>query len=284
VNRHIVGPRYFETMGIPLLRGRSFREIAASSPPVAIINRLVAEGLFPHENPIGQRVAWRRGKETIAYEIVGVVGNTKSKTIGEKPRPCLFQLAAQNEKDLELFSSFGINLVVKTIGKPMALAPAVRQEVERLDPGLPVFGVETMEEQVGKSLVVARLAAWFLGAFGFLALTLATVGLYGLMSYSVAARTREIAIRMALGASTVRMLSLLARQGLSVVGVGLAVGLTASLAVGRLVSSLLYGVGSFDPLTFTAVPIVLAAVAGTSILLPARRATTVDPMVALRYE
>ena len=133
----------------------------------------------------------------------------------------------------------------------------MRREVERIDPALPVYGVETMEEQVGKSLVLARLAASFLGVFGFLALTLAAVGLYGMMSYTVAARTREIAIRMALGASAARAISMLAQQGLGAVGVGLAVGLAAGLAVGRLVSSLLYGVGSFDALTFIAVPIVL---------------------------
>jgi predicted permease len=284
-NRHLVGPRYFETMRIPLLRGRDFHDVPASSPPVAVINRVMAEHLFPSENPLGQRVGWKFRKESASYEIIGVVGNTKSKTIGEELTPCLYELTAQNEKDLESFSSFvGVSLVVKTLGKPKALAPAVQQEVERLDPGMPVFGVETMQEQIGKTLVLARLAAAFLGVFGFLALTLAGVGLYGLMSYSVAARTREIAIRMALGASAGRTLSMLARQGLSVVGVGLAAGLAAGLAVGRLVSSLLYGVGSFDPLTFISVPTVLVGVACFAILLPARRATKVDPMVALRYE
>ena len=284
-NRHLVGPRYFETMGIPLLRGRDFRDVPASSPPVAVINRVMAEHLFPHENPVGQRVGWGSGKESTVYEIVGVVGDTKSKTIGEALRPCLYGLAAQSETDLEGLSPFGgVSLVIKTVGKPKALAAIVQQEVERLDPGLPVYGVETMEEQVGKSLVLARLAASFLGVFGFLALTLAAVGLYGLMSYTVVARTREIAIRMALGASAQRTLSMLARQGLGTVGVGLAAGLAASLAVGRLVSSLLYGVGSFDPLTFIAVPIVLVLVACFAILVPARRAAKVDPMVALRYE
>jgi putative ABC transport system permease protein len=284
-NLHMVGPRYFETMEIPLIQGRDFRDIPASSPLVAVISRTMAEKLFPNENPIGQQIAWKFAKEKKTYEVIGVAGDTKSKTIGEPVGPCLYELAAQNEKDVEAFSAFGgVSLVVKTVGKPQALVAEVRQEVERLDPAMPVYGVETMEEQVGKSLVVARLAAWFLGAFGFLALTLAAVGLYGLMSYSVAARTREIAIRMALGASTERTLSLLARQGLSIVGVGLAAGLAASIVVGRVVSSLLYGVGSFDTPTFIAVPIGLVCVTCFAILVPARRATKVDPMVALRYE
>jgi predicted permease len=279
-NRHVVGPRFFETMGIPILRGRSFRDIPASSPPVAIINHVMAERLFPKEDPVGQHVHWWNK----VYEIAGVAGDAKSKTIGEALTPCLYQLAAQNEADLALFSSIGISLVVRTAGKPMAVAPSVQREVERLDPTLPVYGVETMEEQVGKSLVVARLAASFLGAFGILALTLAAVGLYGLMSYTVAARTREIAIRMALGASVARTLSMLARQGLRMVGMGLAAGLAAGLAVGRLVSSLLYGVGGFDPLTFITVPIALVFVACVAVLVPARQAAKVDPTVALRYE
>jgi ABC-type antimicrobial peptide transport system permease subunit len=230
-------------------------------------------------------VGWGSGKESTIYKIVGVVGDTKSKTIGEALRPCLFGLAAQNETGLEGLSPFGgVSLVIKTVGKPKALAAIVQQEVERLDPGMPVYGVETMEEQIGKSLVLARLAASFLGVFGFLALTLAAVGLYGLMSYTVVARTREIAIRMALGASAERTLSMLARQGLSAVGVGLVAGLAASLAVGRLVSSLLYGVGGFDLLTFITVPIVLVLVACFAILVPVRQAAKVDPMVALRYE
>jgi predicted permease len=281
----MVGHHYFETMGIPLLKGKDFRDIAISSPPVAVISRAMADQLFSNENPVGQRIGWQYGQDKQTYEIVGVVGDTKSKTIGEALRPCLYELAAQNGKDLEGFRSFGgVSLVIKAAGNPRALIPLVQQEVERLDPGLPIYGVETMEEQVGKSLVLARLASWFLGGFGLLAVTLAAVGLYGLMSYSVASRTREIAIRMALGASAETTLSMLARQGLVVVVVGLAAGLAASLAVGRLVSSLLYGVGSFDPLTFIAVPLVLVCVACFAILLPARRATKVDPMVALRYE
>jgi len=279
-NRHVVGPRFFETMGIPILKGRSFRDIPASSPQVAIINRVLAERLFHTQDPIGQRVRWWNKD----YEIAGVAGDAKSKTIGEALTPCLYQLAAQNAEDLASFSSAGIFLVVRTAGEPKALAPVLEREVERLDPTLPVYGVETMEEQVGKDLVLARLAAVFLGVCGFLAVTLAAVGLYGLMSYSVAARTREIAIRMALGASVTRTLSMLTRQGLTTVGVGLAVGLAAGLAVGRLVSSLLYGVRGFDPLTFVAVPAVLLCVAGFAILMPARQAAKVDPMVALRHE
>ena len=272
-------------MGIPLLKGRDFRDITVSSPPVAVISRAMADLAFPNENPIGRRIGWQSEKNKQDYEIVGVVGDTKSKTIGEALKPCFYELLAQNGKDLEGFRSFGgTSLVIKTAGNPLAITPLVRREVERLEPGLPIYGVETMEEQVGRSLVLARLASWFLGVFGLLAVALASVGLYGLMSYSVTARTREIAIRMALGASPERTLSMLVRQGLGIVGVGLAAGLAAGLAVGRMVSSFLYGVAGFDPITFVAVPFVLACVACVAILLPARRATKVDPMVALRYE
>ena len=284
-NRHLVSARFFETMGIPLIRGRDFRAVSPSSPPVVVVNRALAERLFPDENPLGRQVAWGSEKAGKAYEIIGVVGNSKSKTIGEALTPCLFEFAAQNQKDLAGFSGFGgLSLVIRTAGDPKAAITAVQHEVEGLDPVLPVYGVETMEEQAGKSLVLARLASWFLGVFGFLAVTLAAVGLYGLMSYTIAARTREIAIRMALGASAKRTLSMLARRGLGIVGVGLAIGLAGGSAVGRLVSGLLYGVGSFDPLTFVAVPLALIGVAGLAILLPAHRAAKVDPMVALRHE
>jgi predicted permease len=284
-NLHMVGPQYFATMGIRLIKGRDFHDIATTSPLVAVLSQATADKLFPNQNPLGQQIGWKFGEEEKTYEVIGVVDNTKSKTIGERLRPCLYELAAQNETDIEAFSSFGgISLVVKTTGNPKALLAGVQRQVESLDPGMPIYGAETMEEQVGKSLVVARLAACFLGAFGFVALALAAVGLYGLVSYSVTARTREIAIRMALGATPERTLSMLARQGLTIVGAGLGVGLVASIAVGRLVSSLLYGVGSFDNLTFVTVPCVLSGVAIFAILLPARRATKVDPIVALRYQ
>ena len=281
---HMVGPHYFETMGIPLKRGRDFRGIPVTSPRVAVISRSMAAQLFPSGDPIGRQVGWEWGKLKKSYEVIGVVGDMKSGTVGEVPSPCLFELAMQNQDDAEMFSRVGINFVVETAGKPKTLALLVQQEVANVDPGVPVYGVETMEEQVGKSLVVARLVASFLGAFGFLAVALAVVGLYGLMSYSVNARTREIAIRMALGASAERTLFRLVRQGLSVVGLGLAAGVAAGFAVDRLVSSLLYGVGSFDGTTFVVVPITLMGAACLAIVLPARRATKVDPMVALRYE
>jgi len=284
-NLHMVGRRYFETMGIPVLNGRDFREPTSSSSMAAVINRTMAEHLFPNENPIGRQIRWQFGDEKKTYDVLGVVGDAKSKTIGEPFRPCLFELASQNQKDLRMFSSFGgVSVVIRTVGDPKALAPAVAQAVERFDPGLPVYGVESMQEQVAKSLVLARLVSWFLGVFAILAVVIAAVGLYGLISYSVTARTREIAIRMAMGASRESTLSLLARQGLSVTAVGLVAGLAVGLAVGRVVSSLLYGVGGFDVLTFTTVPVVLLLVSCIAILLPARRATKVDPVAALRHE
>ena len=189
---HVVGPHYFATMGIPIIRGRDFRDSGPSMPEAAIVSRSMAENLFPSENPIGQHLGWEWPGEKRIYEIIGVAGNTKSKTIGEAPRPCIYELASQNKTDLAGFTGFGgVSLVIKTAGEPRALVRAVQQEVERLEPGLPVYGVETMEEQVGKSLVVARISAIFLGVFGLLALSLAGIGLYGMMSYTVAARTRR---------------------------------------------------------------------------------------------
>ena len=284
-NVHVVGSRYFQVMGIPLVRGFDFNDVPASSPPVAVISQSMARDLFPREDPLGRSIERTVGSEKKSYEIVGVAGDTKSATLGEGFQPVVYELMGQDFKELEGFSSFGgISLVVKTSGDPRAFVETVRQEVERLDPGMPIYGVETMEEQVGHGLVISRVCAIFLGAFGGLGLTLAAVGLYGVMSYLAASRTREIAIGMALGAPAGRMLATLSLEGLRVVGIGGALGWVASLLVGRLASSLLYGVGWRDPAAFVGAPVLLVFVAVVSVLLPAWRAVRVDPLVALRHE
>jgi predicted permease len=284
-NVHVVGARYFEVMGIPLLKGPGFRTVPFSSPPVAVISQSTARNLFPGEDPLGRSIQGGFGSERTSYEIVGVAGDTKSATIGEQLQPVVYELMGQDSRELANFSSFGgISLVVKTFGDPRAFVPDALREVARVDPGMPVYGVETMEEQVGNGLVVSRVCAVFLGAFGGLGLALAAVGLYGVMSYAVASRTREIAIRMALGTSAGRMLATLSLQGLRAVGIGVALGWVASVLIGRLVATLLYGVSGTDPLAIGGAPILLVVVAAIAVLLPAWRVVRLDPMVALRYE
>ena len=273
-----VSTRYFETMGIPLLRGRDFGSQASSSQRVVIINATMAKRLFPDEDPIGRRV--RASNQT--YQIIGVARNSKSRTLGEDPRACIYHFLDQDPGATSSF--FGVALAVKTSGNPASMIRPVRQQVEALDPNLAVFNIETIKEHVGKALLIPRLCAWLFGVFGLVGLTLATVGLYGVMSYSVRRRTREIGIRMALGAPASGVLRMVARQGLILALVGLTAGLALALAASRFAASFLYGISATDRATFIGVPLVLLAVALVAILLPARRAARVDPLVALRYE
>ena len=177
-----------------------------------------------------------------------------------------------------------MTLVVRTSGEPLALAGTVREQLRALDPNLPVAEVRTLEEQFDLSLLPSRVAAYTLGGFGLLALALAAIGVYGVVSYSVAQRTREIGVRVALGARARDVLRLVLGEGLSVVGLGLVIGLALALGASRLFANFLYGVGAADPLTFVFVPALLGAIALVASYLPARRATKVDPMVALRLE
>ena len=291
VRVHVVGAHYFETMGIPLLRGRTFSHETSPSSSVAVISQAMAKDLFAGQDPVGRTIEGEgfgaRGTERRIYEVIGVVGNTKSKTVGEQLSPCLYLLMDQNPYEWAGFSSFvgsGVSLLIRTAGDPSRMADPVLRQVRKLDPDLPVYGIETMEEQVGKALLIAQVAATLLSVFGGLGLTLAGIGLYGVMSYSVSCRRREIAIRMALGASAPGTLRTIAREGVLCVAAGLAVGFGIAALVSRFASSLLYGVSAADPLTFVTVPLVLLSVAGVAVFLPARRATKVDPMVALRYE
>jgi predicted permease len=273
---YYAGSQFFETMGLPLLRGRDFDK--QSDAGAVILNQKAAERMFPNVDPLGRRVT----AENKTYEVIGITGNFKSRTLGEAPATAAFLfLEARPE---EVFSFYGISIVVKTAGDPNAMIRPVRQEIAALDPNLAVSGTETMDEHLDKALLIPRLSAVLLGVFGAVGLTLATVGLYGVMSYSVQRRTREIGIRMALGARAGGVLRLVARQGLALAGIGVAIGLAPALMVSRFAASLLYGVSTTDPLTFIAVPAVLLAVAVLAVLLPARRAARTDPLTALRYE
>ncbi|MET0645647.1 MAG: ABC transporter permease [Pyrinomonadaceae bacterium] len=273
---------YFNAMSIPVVTGRAFSERdAESAPRVVVVNEHFARRFFPGAEPareaLGKRISFR-GDGGPWSEIVGVAKDGKYWTIGEAPQLFVYSPLAQS------YSSFA-TLVVRTAGgDPRALVPALNAEVRALDPELPLFDVKTIEEHMGVSLFPARVAAALLGAFGLLALLLAGVGVYGVVSYAAAQRTREIGIRMALGAQRRDVLRLVAGRGMLLVAAGVALGLAGAFALTRFMEGLLYGVSATDPVTFALVVAVLLAVALLACLIPARRATKVDPMVALRYE
>jgi predicted permease len=277
-----IGAGYFQTMGIPLLRGRDFtpQDVTADlgGQPAAIINQTMAAHLFPGQDPIGRTI--RQDKAT--YTIIGVARNSKSRTIGEKPSDAAYLfLNAAPEKAT---SFFGTTILVKTSMDPRVLESSVRQQIAALDPNMAVFNAETMQEHVDKSLLIPRISALLLGIFGAIGLTLAAIGLYGVMSYSVRRRTREIGIRMALGAKRPTVLRMILRQGLILTAIGLAIGLAIALALGRFTASVLYGTSGTDLLTFGIVSLVLLATAAVAVLVPALRAAHVEPTTALRYE
>jgi len=278
VEMYMATSGYFEALGIPRIAGRDFANESPTGPKVAVINKVLADKLFPSENPIGQHV---RDGDTL-YEVIGVVGNIKSRFIGEDTRPVLFRSLAQTTGGDPSF--LGYTLIVHSEGDTANLLAAVRQQIHALDPAMAVYNAETIEEHISSALFLPRLAGTLFGVFGFIGLVLATVGLYSVMSYAVSRRTREIGIRIALGAQLASIRRLILRQGMLLTFIALAVGLPAALAVAKLFNSFLYGVRPHDIVTFTLVPIFLASVALIACWIPARRAARVDPQTTLRYE
>jgi putative ABC transport system permease protein len=282
VGFHSVSPGYFKTLGITLLRGRVFTpQDRAGAPRVALINKAAAEKFFSGEDPIGKRL---RPYVTPQYqttqqfiEIVGVVADVPYGRLEESVGPDVYVSALQPTDPTQ-------TLVVRSSVEAAALTAAVRREVVALDRNVPLTAIQTMKERAAEVTSRTRFIAVVLGSFAGLALLMAGVGIYGVMAYSVSARTREVGIRMALGAQAGDVIRLVLKGGMSLAGIGAGVGLLASLALTRLMKGLLFGVSANDPLTFGAITLLLLGVAGLACWLPARRATKVDPLVALRYE
>jgi predicted permease len=271
-----VTPGYFQTMEIPL-RGRDFAEEENKKESrVAIVNETFARQFFPEQDAIGKRFNYN-GPGDPFWQVIGVIADGKYETLGEKQKPALFRPLLRDY-------STSVTLVARTFVDPQTVIGALRHEVQSLDSSLPLYNVETLTEHMRVPLFPARMGATVLGSFGALALVLAAIGIYGVMSYVVAGRTREIGLRMALGARQGNVLRLIVHQGMLLAVIGLGVGLVVAFAAARLLTSLLYGVSAADPLTFVGIALLLCAVAALACYLPARRATKVDPLEALRYE
>jgi predicted permease len=243
---------------------------------VAIVNEVMAERYWPGESAVGKRFHYIN-QEDEPLEVVGVAAYSKVGTLGEDPTAFIYMPQEQEY-------SPAMQLVVRTETEPTALSGAVRQAIQDVDEEMPVFAVLTLADQLDFSLWPARMGATLLGAFGILGLVLASVGLYGVMSYAVASRTREIGIRVALGAKAPVVLRMVMARGLGIILVGIAVGLTLAAAISRFLSSLLYGIGTTDPIAFGGTTLVLLVVALLASYIPARRATRVDPVLALKAE
>ena len=274
----MASPGYFETLGIPRIAGRDFAHESAAAPKVAIVNRAFADKVFAKENPIGQHVSG--GGAT--YEIIGVSGNIKSRTLGEDTRPVLFRSLTQNVASDPSF--LGYTLLVRTDGDTAAISEAVRREIHALDPAMAVYNAETIEEHLRSALLLPRLAGTLFGTFGFTGLSLAAIGLYGVMSYSVSRRVREIAIRVAVGAQLSAVKQLVIGWGMLLTAIALLIGLPAAWMMVKFAGSFVYGVQPHDLVTFTVAPLVLACVAFIACWIPARRVAKVNLQILLRSE
>ena len=278
VGERDVTPGYFETMGIPVLKGRSFTDRDGEKAPlVVVINEALARRHWPGEEAIGKRLGFNESGKQDWYEIIGVVGNIKHDRLDSEPKPELFFTYRQSPRNF-------MTLVVRASTDPAKLSATIRDQVLAIDKDQPVFDIKTMAERMSKSVAESRFVMILLALFSGLALVLAGVGVYGVMSYAVSQRTHEIGIRMALGAQGSDVLRMVLRHGLGLTLAGVAVGVAGAAALTRLMESLLFGVSATDWQTFGAVAVILTGVAVGASLAPARRATRVDPMVALRHE
>jgi putative ABC transport system permease protein len=270
-------PGFIPALGAELLEGRDFtEEDGETKPRAAVVNETFARRFWPGQSALGKRFSFE-GVAGPWIEVVGLIRDGKYFSLSEGATPFVYvKLHPENGSYL--------TLVVRTKSEPDGFIGPLRSVFQQLDANLPVYGVKTMTEHMALPLFPARVAATLLGSFGVLALILAAIGIFGVMSYAVSQRTREIGIRMALGANAGRIFRLVVGQGLKLIVLGLVIGLVSAFAGTRLMSSLLYGVSATDLVTFVAVALLLAGAALLACYLPARRATKVDPMIALRYE
>ncbi len=275
-----ITPEYFRTMSIPLLGGREFtRQDDRNAPPVVIINRSMAQQFFSGEDPIGKRI--RFGEQDAPwYSIVGIVGDVKHMGLDAQEGAAFYQPYDQKQFSFLRW----MTLVMRTDSEPTGVIAAVRSQVQAVDKDQPVYDIATLEQLLSTSVAKPRFYTALLGSFALLALVLASVGIYGVMSFSVNRRRRELGIRLALGADRRDIFKLVVARGLLLTLTGVGIGMVASFALTRVMSSLLFGVTATDPLTFIAIPLILTGVALAACFIPARRATNVDPMVALRHE
>jgi len=277
VSYSIVSPKYFETLRIPLLDGRDFRDQDdGKSLGVAIVNETMAKRFWPGQSPLGRKFRVWGGRKELT--VVGIVKAGKYRSLNEPARPFFYLPYQQGVWDLNL------GIALRTNGSPLALLGALRREIRAVDPGVEIWASLSMSDYIQAAFLALRIAATFLVALGLVALVLAAMGIYGVMAYVVSQRVQEIGIRMALGAQTGDVLRLVVRQGMNLAVIGVVLGLAGALGVTHLLANFLYGVSPFDLGTFAGVSLLLGLVTLVACLVPARRATRVDPMVALRYE
>jgi putative ABC transport system permease protein len=261
----------------------------ANAPRVAVVNDLFVRKYLANSNPLGRRISRDEGMPSV--QIVGVIADAKYQDAGVEAPPMVFESILQSEPGnspesnrAQLISQYAQNLEVRAIGDPARLSDSVRQVLHQIAPDVPITEIQTMDQQIDRSLSQQRLITYLAGGFGLLAVTMACIGLYGTMSYSVGRRTKEVGVRMALGAQPLDILKEVTSQGAALALVGIAVGVVGAFGAARLVASQLYGIAPMDPITFAGAVVLLAVVALVACFIPARRATRVDPMVALRYE
>jgi putative ABC transport system permease protein len=279
IERRRITPGYFRTMGIPLLAGRDLSDDdQPDTPHVVVVNEAFARRVFPGERALGKRIDWGGPSGPEHLEIVGVVGDVKQYGLDEGFFPTMYLPYAQ------IYVSEVMSLVARTTRDPRDLVSAVRRAVAALDPDLPLYDVATMEQRIADSVTSERYSTLLIGVFAITALILATVGIYGVMSYTVRQRTQELGVRIALGAGKREVLALVIRQGMKLAFVGLILGIAGALGLGRVLNSLLFQVSARDPWTLASVAVLLTVVAAVACYLPARHAARVDPAEALRYE